>query len=176
MNSLLIQAGLAVGLLILGYLFGTIAEKRHYKRIRRREASGAHLPVIASRYPPEDRVYEQRLVRGEVVISSDYFKGFLAGLVNFFGGRVTPFESLLDRARREAILRMKDRASEQGAAYVFNIKFDTTRIATGRLAAMEVLAYGTAMVPSSGTSPTLDDAIGGMLLKNSDAMTANTQV
>ena len=95
MNSLLFQAGLAVGLLILGYLFGTIAEKRHYKKIRQREASSAHLPVIASRYPPEDRIYQQRLVRGQVVISSDYFKGFLAGLVNFFGGRVTPFEDVL---------------------------------------------------------------------------------
>lgn len=149
MSSLLFQAGVAVGLLVLGYFFGTLAEKRHYNRIRKREASSVHLPVVASRYPPEDRVYQQQLVTGNVVIASDYFKGFLAGLVNLFGGRVTPFESMLDRARREAILRMKDQASAHGAAYVFNIKFDTTRIATGKLAAMEVLAYGTAMVPDN---------------------------
>ncbi len=147
MFSLVIQAGIVVSLLVLGYLFGSFAERRHYKKIREREAKGTGLPVIASRYPPQDQRYHQHLVTGSTVVASDYFKNFLAGLVNIFGGRVTPFESLLDRARREAVLRMKDRARELGAAYVFNIKFDTTRIATGRLAAMEVLAYGTAMVP-----------------------------
>ena len=147
MFSFLFQAGIVVSLLILGYLFGSLAERRHFRKIREREALGIGLPVIASRYPPEDRPYEQYLVSGNVVIASDYFKSFLAGLVNIFGGRVTPYESMLDRARRESILRMKDQATEKGAAYVFNIKYDTTRLATGRLAAVEVLAYGTAMVP-----------------------------
>ncbi len=148
MFSFVVQASIVVGLLVLGYLFGSLAERRHYKRIREREAKSTGLPVIASRYPPQDQRYHQHLVAGSTVVASDYFKSFLAGLVNIFGGRVTPYESMLDRARREAVLRMKDKASELGAAYVFNIKFDTTRIATGRLAAMEVLAYGTAMVPA----------------------------
>lgn len=147
MNSLAFQAALVVGLLITGYLFGRLAEKRHYKKIVQREAETGHLPVVASRYPPKDKPYHQVLVSGNVVIASDYFKGFLAGLINIFGGRVTPFESMLDRARRESVLRMKTKADRLNAAYVFNIKFDTTRIATGRLAAMEVVAYGTAMIP-----------------------------
>lgn len=147
MNSLAIQAGGVVVLLILGYLFGRLAERRHYKRIVARESESQSLPVVASRYPPEDGQYRQVLVSGNVVIASDYFKGFLAGLINIFGGRVTPFESMLDRARRESVLRMKDKARSVDARYVFNIKFETTRIATGRLAAMEVLAYGTAMIP-----------------------------
>ena len=151
MFSLLLQAGLIVTLLVLGYLFGSMAERRHFKRIREREALGQNLPVVASRYPPKDRQYAQHLVSGSVVVASDYFKGFLAGLVNIFGGRVTPFESMLDRARRESILRMKDQATALGAAYVFNIKYDTTRLATGRLAAIEVLAYGTAMIPIGQT-------------------------
>lgn len=148
MNSLAIQAIGVVVLLILGYLFGRLAERRHYKRIVAREAASQKLPVVASRYPPEDQPYQQVLVSGNVVIASDYFKGFLAGLINIFGGRVTPFESMLDRARRESVLRMKDKAEELDASYVFNIKFETTQISTGRLAAMEVLAYGTAMVPT----------------------------
>ncbi|MFK7993171.1 MAG: YbjQ family protein [Granulosicoccus sp.] len=147
MNSFLFQAGLLVSLLVLGYLFGSIAEKRHYRRIIAREAKSADLPVIASRYPPEDRQYAQQLVSGNVVIASDYFKNFLAGLFNIFGGRVTPYESMLDRARRESVLRMKEAAARSGASYVFNIKFDTTRVSAGRASAMEVLAYGTAMIP-----------------------------
>ncbi len=151
MNGLLLQAGSVVALLVLGYLFGRLAEKRHYRRIIEREAQMQSLPVVASRYPPEDRAYQQQLVTGSVVIASDYFKAFLAGLINIFGGRVTPFESMLDRARREALLRMKEQALALEAAYVFNIKFDTTRIATGKVGAMEVLAYGTAMIPMAGT-------------------------
>ena len=131
----------------MGYLFGRIAERQHYKRIIKREVEMQHLPVVATRYPPVDRDYAQHLVTGNVVIASDYFKTFLANLINIFGGRVTPFESMLDRARRESILRMKDEAMFMNAAYVFNVKFDTTRIATGRVAAMEVVAYGTAMIP-----------------------------
>lgn len=146
MNSITIQAVGVVVLLMLGYLFGQLAERRHYKRILKREEETRHLPVVASRYPPENQVFQQVLVCGNVVIASDYFKGFLAGLINIFGGRVTPFESLLDRARRESVLRVKARARELDASYIFNIKFETSRIATGRLAAMEVMAYGTALI------------------------------
>ncbi len=152
MTSLLVQALGVVALLVLGYLFGRVAERRHFKRIVKREAETQHLPVVASRYPPKDRAYKQQLVSGNVVIASDYFKTFLASLINIFGGRVTPFESLLDRARRESVLRMKQQAIGVNAAYVFNIKFETTRIASGRLGAMEVLAYGTAMIPSQDLS------------------------
>ena len=146
---------LFLALLVLGYGFGRVAEVRHLESLVRRERETNRLPAIASRRPPEDgRAYAQRLVAGSVVVSSDYFKTFVAGLVNIFGGRVTPFESLVDRARREAVLRMKARAEEHGAAYVFNVKFETSRIAAGRVAAMEVLAYGTALVPDGAGAGT----------------------
>jgi len=106
------------------------------------------LPVIASKYPPESSQHHQQLIAGSVVVASDYFKSFTAGLINIFGGHVTPYESLLDRGRREAILRLKHEAEQLNADYVFNIKFETTRIATGgRLGAIEVLTYGTALIP-----------------------------
>jgi len=138
-------------LLGLGYGFGRLAERRHFVSIQKRERSLASLPAIASRYPPKDQPYDQRLVSGSVVISSDYFKSFVAGLITLFGGRLRPFESLIDRARREALLRMKTDAKRCGAAYVFNIKYETSRIQTGRVGALEVLAYGTAMIPDTST-------------------------
>ncbi len=136
-----------VFLLAGGYLFGRRAERKHTKDIIKRELEYNRLPVIASRFPPDDAQYQQQLVSGNVVVASDYFKSFTAGLINIFGGRVTPFEPLLDRGRREAILRMKQQADGLNAEFVFNIKFETTRIATGRTGAIEVLAYGTALVP-----------------------------
>jgi uncharacterized protein YbjQ (UPF0145 family) len=55
---------------------------------------------------------------------------------------------LLDRARREAILRMKDTARRRGAQMVFNVKIETVSISKGRrdaVGSVEVLAYGTAL-------------------------------
>ncbi len=134
-------------LLGLGLFFGKRAEKRHYKSIIKRELRLNALPAIASRYPPEDGNYHHQLVTGSTVVSSDYFKSFTAGLINIFGGQVTPYESLVDRARREAILRMKAQAEASSAELVFNLKLETSRIAPGRTGAIEVLAYGTALIP-----------------------------
>jgi uncharacterized protein YbjQ (UPF0145 family) len=89
------------------------------------------------------------LVSGNVVISVDYFKTIVAGLRNLVGGNISAYESLLDRARREAILRMQQQAAELDARAVINMKFETSRIsgnAGSAVGAVEVLAYGTALV------------------------------
>lgn len=138
-------------LLALGYGFGRYAEQKHYKSIFKREKSLNNIPAIASKIPPFRRQdLESQLVAGNVVISVDFFKRFIAGLRNIFGGRVTSYETLLDRARREAILRMKEEAKNLNAEFVFNIKLETSSIHKGRgdsVGSVEVLAYGTAMYP-----------------------------
>lgn len=138
-------------LLSLGYVVGRVLEQRHYRSILERERELVRLPAVPSRYPPVSQPHhEQQLVYGNTVISVDYFKRFLAGLRNFFGGRVTPYESLLDRARRESILRMKEMAQAIGAEMVFNIKVETASISKGQrqtIGSIEVLAYGTALIP-----------------------------
>lgn len=141
------QLGLALFLIVVGYLFGRQAEKRHYASIIKREKSLSNMPVVASRYPPLDQAYDQILVTGSVVVASDYFKSMLAGLTNFFGGRVVSYESLLDRGRREAILRMKSEATAKQAKLVFNVKLESATVGSGRTGSIEVLAYGTAMIP-----------------------------
>lgn len=138
-------------LLALGYGFGRYAEKRHYKSIFKRELELNDIPAIASRIPPFRRQdLNSQLVAGNVVISVDFFKRFIAGLRNIFGGHITSYETLLDRARREAILRMKKEAEKLNAEFVFNIKLETSSIYKGRgnsVGSVEVLAYGTAMFP-----------------------------
>ena len=57
------------------------------------------------------------------------------------------YESLLDRGRREAILRMKEQAIAWGATQVINVRLETSSIGkqTGGkgLVSIEVIAYGT---------------------------------
>ena len=136
-------------LMTLGYGVGTIAEKRHYKSIHRREKEFLNLPAVtlkAAHYTP-DQVASARLVYGSAVISIDYFKKILAGLRNIFGGTVKSYESLVDRARREATLRMKEMAGD--AAVIVNVRIETA--AVGKQAnkksvgCLEAIAYGTAI-------------------------------
>ncbi len=149
MDSLIVDLGIPVALLVLAYVTGTVLESRHYTRIRRREGDMRDILVFASKNLPTDRSFgEPRMVMGSVVISSDYFKSMLAALRGIIGGKIHSLETLLDRARREAILRMKDEAAVGGADMVFNVKFETTRISAGfknTAVTVEVIAFGTAV-------------------------------
>jgi uncharacterized protein YbjQ (UPF0145 family) len=139
-----------LALLAAGFIVGQLLEKRHYASIFRREQELANLPAIASKHTPAIHNIEAMLVTGNVVVSVDYFKRFLAALRNFFGGRVKSYETLIDRARRESMLRMKEAAHAAGATIIFNIKIETASIYKGRrhaIGSVEVLTYGTALIP-----------------------------
>jgi uncharacterized protein YbjQ (UPF0145 family) len=93
-------------------------------------------------------VARAELATGSVVVSVDYYKRFLAGLRNLFGGEVRSYSPLMDRARREALLRMKEQAV--GADMIINVRLETSSIsgdsrAQQKLACVEVVAYGTAI-------------------------------
>lgn len=139
-------------LITLGYISGSIAEKNHYSSIKKREQEMIGLPVISLRkgYPDAD-VQDSFLVMGSAVISIDYFKRLLAVLRNIVGGRVKSYESLVDRARREALLRMKAKAVLNKADVVVNFRIETSAIgqsanSKNQVGSVEVLAYGTAIV------------------------------
>ncbi len=148
---------ISIILLITGYLTGRSFEVRHYKRIRLREKKFHHIPIITSRWQEcieEDE--EGILFTGGVVISSDYFKTFISALRMFFGGRIREYETLLDRGRREAILRMKEKAARWGAEKIINMRLEHSSIYGGNmqkggfaLPAVEVFAYATAIKKKS---------------------------
>lgn len=148
-----LQLGLPLALLLLGLIVGRILEKRHYASIRRREKKFASVLVFSTRWPPEVMASQRTtLVSGSVVISSDHFKTFVAGLRNIFGGNVRSYETLMERARHEAVLRLKEEAHRQGAKLVIGLRFETSQIAGRGTPCMEVLAYGTALKPRASAS------------------------
>ena len=133
----------------LGYFAGSWAEKRHYHSICEREKQLLHLPAITMKDVPypDEAIRSIHLVEGSAVISIDYFKRLLARLRNIFGGTVVSYESLLDRARCEALLRMKEMAPE--AAIIVNVRIETSAIgkysSKRNIGCIEALAYGTAI-------------------------------
>ena len=134
-------------LITLGYVFGKWAEKSHYKSIIEREKKFVNLPTTSTKKSLGNlTVVDAELVSGNVVISVDYFKRVLAALRNIFGGSVQSYETLVDRARREAVLRMKESCSE--ANQIINLRIETSSISKGgknKIGSVEVLAYGTAI-------------------------------
>jgi uncharacterized protein YbjQ (UPF0145 family) len=146
----LINLAIFLSLLALGYFAGVAAEKRHYWSIKLREKKLLHLPVVTfKKLEDEKKVERVELVTGSVVVALDYFKMVWAALRNIFGGRVRAYETLLDRARREAILRMKEKA--WNADIILNLRLETTALG-GRygqrgtpIGGIEVIAYGTAV-------------------------------
>lgn len=138
-------------LITLGYIFGRLAEQRHFKSIKQREHQYRSVLCFSSRSPPPySAPVESTLVAGNVVISIDYFKRIAASLRSLLGGRISAYESLLERARREAVLRMKEEAKFKGAESIFNVKLETSSITKGKnqqVGCVEVYAYGTALIP-----------------------------
>ena len=144
-----LQLGLPLLLLLLAYSTGRMAERRHYVSIRNREQSTLSFPTMTLTEPPAGwRIGESELVTGSMVVSVDYFKRFLGALRGLVGGELRSYASLLDRARREALLRMKEAAIRAGYDGVINVRLETSRLASGRrdgkgVAGIEMLAFGT---------------------------------
>ncbi len=153
----MIELIIFITLLAFGYIFGKMAENRHYKSIFAREKKLLRIPALTIKTIPQDNLQiTGELVSGSVVVSVDYFKRFLANLRNLFGGRIISYETLLDRARREAILRMKEQAAEKGALVIMNVRLETASInkssrKRNNVGSVEVFAYGTALAAVSNS-------------------------
>lgn len=133
---------------VLGYFFGRAAEAKHFRSIVQREKDWLHVPATSLRtvLDASRAVERSELVQGSYVASVDYFKQAVGALRSLVGGPVSSHETLLDRARREAVLRLKERSA--GAHEIINLRIETASISgqrAGSVASVEVLAYATAI-------------------------------
>ncbi len=131
----------AIGI-IIGFFVGGAREKKHFAELKQREDILLRTLPIRTDRGPKLTSGEVFLVTGSVVVASDYFKDFVGSLKNFFGGRMGPHEALLDRARREAVCRLRESAVKQGAQQVIDLHIETSFIDQ---MGVEVSAYGTAV-------------------------------
>ncbi|WP_424244904.1 uncharacterized protein YbjQ (UPF0145 family) [Elusimicrobium posterum] len=139
--------------LIVAYTTGTMIEKAHYKDIIEREKKLLNLPIVSFQREDvlnkERKVKEVKLVSACVVVSADYFKLMASSLKSFFGGRLTVLESVIDRSRREAVLRLREQSPD--SHIILNLRLQdiamnvpNSKNQGGNLKSA-VIAYGTAI-------------------------------
>jgi len=88
------------------------------------------------------------VVRGIVVRSRSIVGNLGASIQSFFGGNISLYTSLCERARDDAFRQMLAHAAELGANAVIGVRYDATEISPG---ITEVLCYGTGVfVESAG--------------------------
>lgn len=136
----------------LGYIVGRWREQVHLKSLAAREATLRHIVMTNLKtIVSPGGVSGANLVMGEAVIASDYFKTFATQLRKLVGGEMKSMQSLIDRARREALVRMLEQADRAGATEVHNVRLETSNIRSATSGSkgaisVEMLAFGTAIV------------------------------
>jgi uncharacterized protein YbjQ (UPF0145 family) len=142
MDGLILKIGVTLVLFLIGWGFGRFIEQKHLKALEEKEQRLAYIRLENSRFITT--AHAGQLISSNVVIANDYFKYVIANIQNFIGGRLTSYESVVERARREAIVRLKLEAEKMGATHIMGLRLSTTEL--GMQGGMvEVFAYGTAI-------------------------------
>ncbi|MEN0111668.1 MAG: heavy metal-binding domain-containing protein [Planctomycetota bacterium] len=130
MADLIINLVILGVLIALGFFAGGYQERRHFKRLVKREEACRGVVVTQMRSFPGgvDPTAAPTMVAAEAVIASDYFKSFLSGIRKFFGGELGSYLSLLERARREAQVRLQEQAQADGLDTLCNVRMETVDI------------------------------------------------
>ncbi|MGP4119751.1 YbjQ family protein [Psychrobacter aquimaris] len=153
LTQMLINYAPFILLFAAGWFFGSRHERQHLAQLSIAEQELSHIMVSSERFyvPKLAANTEGELVLGSVVIAQDYFKMIIARVLSIFGKNLTTYETLLDRARREAIVRMRTEAQAKGYNYIYGLRLEVSNI--NQLGSMvEAIAYGTAVISIDNTS------------------------
>lgn len=146
LTQMLINYAPFILLFAAGWFFGSRHERQHLAQLSIAEQELSHIMVSSERFyvPKLVANTEGELVLGSVVIAQDYFKMIIARVLSIFGKNLTTYETLLDRARREALVRMRTEAQAKGYKHIYGLRLEVSNI--NQLGSMvEAIAYGTAV-------------------------------
>ena len=150
--QLILGLGAIIFFLLLGLVVGGMNERNHFRQLGMREAQTSDILVTQLKsFPacsPVDRV--PTMLVAEVVISSDYLKSFLAGIRNIFGGEVRSFQTMLERARREALQRIREEAREMGYNAICNVRLETADMAGRTSSSKNKIVMAAILVSATG--------------------------
>jgi uncharacterized protein YbjQ (UPF0145 family) len=107
------------------------------------------LTTTAFELPGYQLAQSHGVVRGIVVRSRSVLGNIGAGIQSFFGGNITIYTDLCERAREDAFNQMLAHAGKLGANAVIGVRYDATEIGAG---ITEVICYGTAVTVAASAS------------------------
>ena len=146
--ELIIGLGIPLVLVVVGRIVGARIERAHFQSIAEREARFRTRPALSTkRFTSPLPIRSAELATGSVVVSIDHFKRFVSVFRMIVGGEVRSYTTLIERARREAVLRMMESCPDADAYINTRLETSTISSATGNegMGTIEVLAYGTAV-------------------------------
>ena len=126
--------------------------------------------VVTTPYMAGHRIVESKgMVFGLVVRSRGIGGDLMAGLRSIAGGEIHEYTSLLEDTRRQALDRLVQNATLQGANGIISMRFDSSQL-SGTMS--EIVAYGTAVVvePDASAPTAVDERIRLMGLTLSRAL------
>lgn len=112
MEAFLFKAAIFIVLFCIGWAFGRHIEQKRFRELEQQEARLAYIKIDISRFKTTQAMGQ--LISSNIVISHDYFKYVITSIQSFFGGRLTSYESIVERARYEAVVRLKLEAKKRG--------------------------------------------------------------
>src|SRR4051812_5803961 len=110
--------------------------------------TAAILTTTANSLAGYEIVNELGVVRGIIVRSRSIVGNIGAAIQTLFGGNITLYTELCEKARADAFTLMVQHAGESA---IIGVRYDANEVAAG---VTEVLAYGTAVVVEQASNPT----------------------
>ena len=148
--------------LILGWIIGGTRERQHLRQLQSREEQFRSSVIVTQSkvlLSPNSKLVPC-LLTAEVVIATDYLKSYLTSWRSFFGGEVRSYRTILERARREATMRMVEEAHRSGYNAVANVRLETADLggaSSGRKGAAMAAIVATATAYVSDITVREDD-------------------
>ena len=148
---ILLSITLTFGPLIFSAIFGTMYQKKKKENLLERETQTGRDPINNLSKPISDKkVLSSSLMWESVVIGPSWWQMLLGTIGSIFGGRLNAYSETYDWARREAVQRLRESVSASDFDDVINLRIETSMMSSSsknkdRTAAMEIVAYGTAV-------------------------------
>lgn len=147
MGMFALEIGFAILFMLVVFLISRYREKRFWQRVEDREVALSAIGISTRKAITE--ASQISLVHASIVVGQGHYRRFVAMLIKLVGGELNAYADLNERARREAVNRLKEEAKILGASEIINVRFTTSSLLSlnskGGLHAVEITASGTAV-------------------------------
>lgn len=142
--------------LLIAWIAGLLVTRAHEADLARRftglgQVNVHDLKCLLDADPRarDDHTPPATLITAEATLGVDHCRGWFGQLKSLLGGQVASYDRVLDRARREVLMRLRERAVERGYNAIANVRIEFADISGSqayrrKMAMVSILAAATA--------------------------------